>query len=123
MAKKSAEEGSADKDLDAICKVSICCMKCELEAEHEELLDRVLTGHPRANDIGAGRVKLSAVPVDFQDLWRFGTTDDTKLRDRKSAPLCCGYLLIDRVSFEHTARLMHSGRGVALLSAHSIQGS
>ena len=36
----------------------------------------------------------------------YGTTDDTKLRDRRSAPLCRGYLLIDRVGFEHTARLL-----------------
>jgi len=62
------------------------------------------------NDIGAGRIKLTAIPVDFQDLRRYDTTDDIKLRDRKSAPLSRGYMLIDRVGFEHKPYPDRQGR-------------
>ena len=86
--------------MDAIYKASVCCRKGDAEPEDNDLLDKILTEYP--NDIGAGRIKLTAIPVDFQDLRRYDTTDDIKLRDRKSAPLCRGYMLIDRVGFEHT---------------------
>jgi len=115
VAQKRAEKGTANKDLDAINKISICRRKGDAEPEDNDMLDKILTEYP--NDVGAGRIKLSVVPVNFQDLWRYGTTDDTKLRDRKSAPLCRGYMLVDRVGFEHTARMLHQGMSQELRSS------
>ena len=104
---KTAEEGgSTQRDASEIYKVTLCRKRNGSdEAEDYESFRRMLTEYPAG--LGSGRIQLCAVPVDFQDLWRFGTADPSKLRSRKDAPHCRGYILVDRAPFEHTARMLY----------------
>jgi len=60
--KIETEEGTVDKDMDAIYKVSVCRRKDDAEPEDADQLDKILTEYP--NDIGAGRIKLTSIPVE-----------------------------------------------------------